>query len=60
MGDTEAEIITVRAGSPNVGEPLTKQYYKSLADTTDTWYPWPHYKDGYSPSQLQPTAWWTG
>lgn len=44
MGDTQAEIITVRPGSPNLGEPLTKQYYKSLADTTDTWYPWPHYK----------------
>jgi len=49
MGDIEAEIITVRAGSPNVGEPLTKQYYKSLADTTDTWYPWPHYKT-YTPT----------
>lgn len=44
MGDSISEIITVRAGSPNFGQPLTKKYYKSLLDTTDTWYPWPYYK----------------
>ncbi|MDB4584422.1 RagB/SusD family nutrient uptake outer membrane protein, partial [Draconibacterium sp.] len=44
MGDSISEIITVREGSPNYGEPLSKKYYKSLADTTDTWYPWPNYK----------------
>ncbi|HBE41136.1 MAG TPA: RagB/SusD family nutrient uptake outer membrane protein [Bacteroidales bacterium] len=49
MGKETAEIITVRPGSPNFGEPLTKLYYKSLADTTDTWYPWPQYKT-YTPT----------
>ena len=44
MGDSISEIITVRDGSPNFGEPLSKKYYKSLADTTDTWYPWPYHK----------------
>jgi starch-binding outer membrane protein, SusD/RagB family len=44
MGDSIAEIITNRPGSPNFGEPLSKRYYGSLADTTDTWYPWPFHK----------------
>ncbi len=44
MGDSIAEIITARPGSPNLGEPLTKRFYGSLADTTDTWYPWPFHK----------------
>jgi len=44
MGDSTSEIITVRAGSPNLGQPLTKRYYKTLLDTVDTWYPWPYYK----------------
>jgi hypothetical protein len=44
MGDSTSEIITVRAGSPNFGQPLTKRYYKTLLDTVDTWYPWPYYK----------------
>lgn len=44
MGKTVSEIITVRPGSPQLGQPLSKQYYKSLLDTTDTWYPWPQYK----------------
>ncbi len=44
MGDSISEIITVREGSPDYGEPLTKKYYKSLADTTDTWYSWPYHK----------------
>lgn len=44
MGELVSEIITVRVGSPNFGEPLSKKYYKSLADTTDTWYPWPYHK----------------
>lgn len=44
MGDSTSEIITVREGSPNFGEPLTKKYYKSLYDTMDTWYPWPYNK----------------
>lgn len=44
-----AEIITVRVGSPNIGQPLSKQFYKSLDDTTDTWYPWPQYKT-YTPT----------
>ena len=48
MGKETAEIITVRPGSPNLGEPLSRQYYKSLADTVDTWYPWPQYKT-YTP-----------
>ncbi len=44
MSDSTAEIITVRAGSPNFGQPLTKRYYKNLLDTVDTWYPWPYHK----------------
>jgi hypothetical protein len=44
MSETTSEIITARVGSPNFGQPLTKQYYKSLADTTDTWFPWPYHK----------------
>lgn len=44
MGDSTSEIITVRPGSPNFGEPLTKKYYKSLYDTMDTWYSWPYNK----------------
>lgn len=50
-----AEIITVREGSPNFGEPLSKLYYKSLADTIDTWWSWPHYKLWVpSPNHHQP------
>jgi hypothetical protein len=44
MGAEEAEIITCREGSPQYGEPLTKKLYGNLADTMDTWFPWPHYK----------------
>jgi hypothetical protein len=44
MGKSASEIITVRDGSPNFGEPLSKKYYKSLYDTMDTWYPWPNNK----------------
>jgi len=44
MGDSIAEIITWDPTSPNYGEPLNKIHFKSLADTTDTWYPWPHNK----------------
>jgi hypothetical protein len=44
MGDSTSEIITLRQGSPNYGQPLTKKYYGTLADTVDTWYPWPIYK----------------
>ncbi len=49
MGKTVSEIKTVRPGSPQFGQPLSKQYYKSLLDTTDTWYPWPQYKT-YTPT----------
>jgi len=44
MGEMTSDIITVREGSPNFGQPLTKKYYKNLADTTDTWFSWPYYK----------------
>lgn len=44
MGRQTAEIITWNPSSPNFGEPLNKIYYKSLYDTIDTWYPWPHNK----------------
>jgi starch-binding outer membrane protein, SusD/RagB family len=44
MGDSISDIITARPGSPQLGEPLNRKYYGSLADTMDTWYPWPHYK----------------
>lgn len=44
MGDSTSEIITVRVGSPNFGQPLSKKYYTNLYDTMDTWYPWPNYK----------------
>ncbi|WP_040416730.1 RagB/SusD family nutrient uptake outer membrane protein [Cyclobacterium qasimii] len=44
MGDEIAEILNCTAGSPQLGEPLTKKLYGSLVDTTDTWFPWPHYK----------------
>ena len=44
MGDSISEITTCRIGSPNFGQPLTKQFYGSLADTTDTWWSWPYYK----------------
>jgi hypothetical protein len=43
MGDEIAEILTCRAGSPQFGQPLTKAFYGTLVDTTDTWFPWPHY-----------------
>lgn len=49
MGDFTAEILTARPGSPNFGQPLSKQYYGSLADTTDTWYSFPIYKT-YTPT----------
>ena len=43
MGDVIAEITTCDPTSPNFGEPLTKELYGSLADTTDTWWSWPQY-----------------
>ena len=49
MGDSIAEILTWRPGSPNFGQPLTRKYYKSLADTIDTWYSFPYYKT-YNPT----------
>lgn len=49
MGDQVAEIEHCREGSPWLGEPLTKDLYGSLVDTTDTWYSWPQYKT-YVPS----------
>lgn len=44
MGDATSEIITVRTGSPQFGEPLTKKYYTNLHDTMVSWYPWPNNK----------------
>lgn len=44
MGDSISEIITVRKGSPNFGEPLTKKNYKSLSDTINSWFSWPYHK----------------
>jgi len=38
------EILVNAPGSPQLGEPLSKEYYGSLTDTFDTWYPWPQYK----------------
>lgn len=49
MGDFTAEITTRRVGSPQFGQPLSKQYYGSLADTMDTWYSFPVYKT-YTPT----------
>src|SRR5690606_23397795 len=49
MGDSIAEIITLREGSPNFGEALSKRYFGSLADTMDTWYSFPIYKT-YTPT----------
>jgi hypothetical protein len=43
MGPVTAEIVTVRVGSPQYGQPLTKLLYKSLTDTVDTWWSWPQY-----------------
>lgn len=43
MGDQYAEITTCRTGSPQFGQPLSKELYGSLADTTDTWWSWPQY-----------------
>ena len=43
MGEVLAEITTCDPESPNFGEPLTKELYGSLADTTDTWWSWPQY-----------------
>lgn len=43
MGEVLAEILTCNPDSPNFGEPLTKELYGSLADTTDTWWSWPQY-----------------
>src|SRR5690606_14137458 len=41
--------------SPQLGEPLTKKLYGSLVDTTDTWFPWPHYKTYVpTPNNRQP------
>lgn len=55
MGDEIAEIINCRTGSPQFGEPLTKKLYGSLVDTTDTWFPWPHYKTYVpTPNHRQP------
>jgi hypothetical protein len=38
------EIQGCHEGSPQNGEPFTKEFYGSLVDTFDTWYPWPQYK----------------
>lgn len=38
------EITGCHEGSPNYGESFTMDYYGSLVDTFDTWYPWPQYK----------------
>ncbi len=55
MGDDISDIITCREGSPNFGQPLTKEFYGSLADTVDTWYPWPHYRLSHpTPNFRQP------
>lgn len=53
MGTATAEIATVREGSPNLGEPLSKKYLASLADTVETWYSWPYYKT-YTPTPKTP------
>jgi hypothetical protein len=47
MGDSLGEIITVRPGSPNLGEPLNR--YLGKVDTISQWYPWPIYKT-YTPT----------
>lgn len=52
MGDEIAEILNCRAGSPQFRQPLTKKLYGNLVDTTDTWFPWPHYIT-YVPSKNQ-------
>jgi hypothetical protein len=38
------EIKGCHPESPNYGEHFTMDYYGSLVDTFDTWYPWPQYK----------------
>lgn len=43
MGAQTAEIYVCRPGSPNIDEPFNKDFYGNLADTTDTWWSFPHY-----------------
>lgn len=38
------EIVGCHEDSPNYGEHFSQEFYGSLVDTFDTWYPWPHYK----------------
>src|SRR5690606_29928301 len=38
------EILVNAPGSPQFGQPLSKEFYGSLTDTFDTWFPWPQYK----------------
>lgn len=38
------EILVNAPGSPQYGQPLSKDYYTSRTDTFDTWYPWPQHK----------------
>jgi starch-binding outer membrane protein, SusD/RagB family len=49
MGPTESEIHVWDPASPQFGQPLTKLYYKSLADTLTDWWPYPMYKT-YTPT----------
>lgn len=44
MGDEVADITVCREGSPEHGEQFSREFYGALHDTTDTWYPFPHYK----------------
>ncbi len=53
MGDSIAEIITVREDSPNFGEPLKKKHIANLADTMEVWFSWPYYKT-YAPTPKTP------
>ncbi|MCE6992639.1 RagB/SusD family nutrient uptake outer membrane protein [Dyadobacter sp. CY323] len=53
MGAATAEIATVRDGSPNLGEPLSKKYLPAQADTVETWFSWPYYKT-YAPTPKTP------
>jgi len=45
MGDSiTPQILTNRDGSPNFGEPISRLYFITLADTLTNWYSWPRYK----------------
>ncbi len=53
MGPSISEIITVRVGSPNFGQPLNRKYLPNKKDTIELWFSWPHYKT-FTPTPRTP------